>query len=81
MDVPLPLNSFIDYELTTNLLQFQVWQALALLNTFRTTSEDTDSSCSIPNSKNSKETRIGRFLTLPSHKYRYVNLLVQTFTT
>ena len=52
-----------------------MWQAFALLNTFRTTSEDTDSSCSIPNSRNSKETRIGRFLTLPSHKYRHIHFL------
>ena len=52
-----------------------MWQALALLNNFRTASEDSDSSCSIPNSKNSKETRIGRFFTLPSHKYRHIHFL------
>jgi hypothetical protein len=52
-----------------------VWQAFALLSTFKTSSEDTDSGSSIANSRSLKESRIGRFLTLPSHKYRHIHFL------
>ena len=45
------------------------------MSTFKTSSEDTDSGCSIANSRNLKETRIGNFLTLPSHKYRHIHFL------